>query len=87
MAKCNVNTQERFADIQMLRYELKGFENLSLTQKIYIYCLSKATLLGRDITFDQQGKYNLRIRKPWRLYTFITRVIAKAKISRLSKFI
>ena len=63
MAKCNVNTQERFADIQMLRYELKGFENLSPTQKIYIYCLSKATLLGRDITFDQQGKYNLRIRK------------------------
>ena len=63
MAKCNVNTQERFADIQMLRYELKGFENLSLTQKIYIYCLSKATLLGRDVTFDQQGKYNLRIRK------------------------
>lgn len=63
MAKCNENTQERFADIQMLRYELKGFENLSLTQKIYIYCLSKATLLGRDITFDQQGKYNLRIRK------------------------
>ena len=63
MAKCNVNIQERFADIQMLRYELKGFENLSLTQKIYIYCLSKATLLGRDITFDQQGKYNLRIRK------------------------
>lgn len=63
MAKCNVNTQERLADIQMLRYELKGFENLSLTQKIYIYCLSKATLLGRDITFDQQGKYNLRIRK------------------------
>lgn len=63
MAKCNVNTQERFADIQMLRYELKGFENLSLTQKIYIYYLSKATLLGRDITFDQQGKYNLRIRK------------------------
>ena len=63
MAKCNVNTQERVSDIQMLRYELKGFENLSLTQKIYIYCLSKATLLGRDITFDQQGKYNLRIRK------------------------
>ena len=63
MAKCNVNTQERFADIQMLRYELKGFENLSLTPNLYIYCLSKATLLGRDITFDQQGKYNLRIRK------------------------
>ncbi len=63
MAKCNVNTGERFADIQMLRYELKGFEELSLSQKLYIYCLSKATLIGRDITFDQQGKYNLRIRK------------------------
>ena len=63
MAKCNVNTQERFADIQMLRYELKGFDELSLNQKLYIYCLSMATLMGRDITFDQQGKYNLRIRK------------------------
>ena len=63
MAKCNVNTNERFADIQMLRYELKGFEDLSLTQKLYIFCLAKATLMGRDITFDQQGKYNLRIRK------------------------
>ena len=63
MANCNVNTQERFADIQMLRYELKGFEALSLNQKLYIYCLAKATLMGRDITFDQQGKYNLRIRK------------------------
>lgn len=87
MAKCNVNTQERFADIQMLRYELKGFENLSLTQKIYIYCLSKATLLGRDITFDQQANTTCASVKPWRLYTVIMRVIAKAKISRLSKFI
>lgn len=63
MAKCNVNTNERFADIQMLRYELKGFEDLSLNQKLYIFSLAKATLMGRDITFDQQGKYNLRIRK------------------------
>ena len=63
MAKCKVNTNERFADIQMLRYELKGFEDLSLNQKLYIFCLAKATLMGRDITFDQQGKYNLRIRK------------------------
>ncbi len=63
MAKCNVNTNERFADIQMLRYELKGFEDLSLNQKLYIFCLAKAILMGRDITFDQQGKYNLRIRK------------------------
>ncbi len=63
MANCNVNTHERFADIQMLRYELKGFDALSLNQKLYIYYLAKATLMGRDITFDQQGKYNLRIRK------------------------
>lgn len=63
MANCNVNTHERFADIQMLRYELKEFDALSLNQKLYIYCLAKATLMGRDITFDQQGKYNLRIRK------------------------
>ena len=56
-------TDERFADLQMLRYRLRGFESLSLRQKLYIYCLAKATLMGRDITFDQQGKYNLRIRK------------------------
>ena len=56
-------SDERFADLQMLRYRLNGFENLSLSQKLYIFCLAKATLMGRDITFDQQGKYNLRIRK------------------------
>ena len=56
-------SDERFADLQMLRYRLNGFENLSLSQQLYIYYLSKATLMGRDITFDQQGKYNLRIRK------------------------
>ena len=54
---------EKFADIQILRYKLVGFEELSLRQKIYIYYLSKAVLSGRDITFDQFGKYNLRIRK------------------------
>ncbi len=53
---------ERFADIQMLRYQLPGFESLSLNQKLYIYYLSEATLWGRDITFDQFGKYNLLIR-------------------------
>ncbi len=53
---------ERFADIQMLRYRLPGFEALSLNQKLYIYYLSEATLWGRDITFDQFGKYNLLIR-------------------------
>lgn len=54
---------ERFADLQLLRYRLNGFERLSLRQKTLVYYLSKATLYGRDITFDQFGKYNLRIRK------------------------
>jgi dipeptidyl-peptidase-3 len=54
---------ERFADLQMLRYRLNGFEELTLQQKKYVYCLAKATLYGRDITFDQFGAYNLRIRR------------------------
>ncbi|WP_278695541.1 dipeptidyl-peptidase 3 family protein [Leyella stercorea] len=56
-------TDEQFADIQMLRYRLDGFEALTLRQKLYIYYLTKATLCGRDITTDQFGRYNLRIRK------------------------
>ncbi len=56
-------TGERFADIQLLRYRLNGFEQLSLSQKRFIYCLAKATLYGRDITFDQFGRYNLLIRR------------------------
>ena len=54
---------ERFADIQMLRYRLNGFDQLSLQQKLYVYYLSEATLWGRDITFDQMGADNLQIRK------------------------
>ena len=57
-----MNYLERFADIQLL-YRLNGFEQLSLLQKKLVYYLSKATLYGRDITFDQFGRYNLRIRK------------------------
>lgn len=56
-------SDERFADIQLLRYRLKGFETLTLSQKKLIFYLSKATLCGRDITFDQFGKYNLLVRK------------------------
>ncbi|MBQ6204799.1 MAG: dihydrofolate reductase [Prevotella sp.] len=56
-------SDERFADIQLLRYRLNGFEDLTLQQKKLIYFLSEATLWGRDITFDQYGKYNLGIRK------------------------
>lgn len=56
-------TGERFADIQMLRYKLPGFDTLSLSQKLYIYYLSEAALWGRDIIFDQNGKRNLTIRR------------------------
>ena len=52
---------EQFADIQLLRYQLPGWENLSLRQKEYIYYLSQATLAGRDIVTDQFGRYNLVI--------------------------
>jgi len=56
-------SDERFADLQLLRYRLNGFESLTAQQKQLVYYLSEATLWGRDITFDQFGKYNLRIRK------------------------
>ncbi len=56
-------SSERFDDIQMLRYRLDGFKDLTLKQKLYIYCLAQATLWGRDITFHQFGQYNLKIRK------------------------
>ena len=64
MSKSGFNyNDERFADLQMLRYRLNGFDSLTLQQKILVYYLSEATLFGRDITFDQYGIYNLRIRK------------------------
>ncbi len=54
---------EKFEDIKILRYELTGFEELSLNQKIYVYYLSKAALCGRDILWDQNNRYNLKIRR------------------------
>ena len=54
---------ERFADLQMLRYQVKGFDDLSLKQKTFIYYLSEAAMYGRDILWDQNGRYNLRIRQ------------------------
>ena len=56
-------TNETFADIQMLRYEVKGFETLTLDQKKLVYYLHEAALQGRDILFDQNGRHNLVIRK------------------------
>lgn len=56
-------TVEQFADLQILRYRVPGFEQLSLRQKMLVYYLSQAALEGRDILLDQNGKYNLQIRK------------------------
>lgn len=56
-------TVEQFADLQILRYQVPGFDQLSLKQKELIYYLSEAALYGRDILFDQNGKYNLLIRR------------------------
>ena len=54
---------DRFADLQVLRYRVSGFETLTLQQKKLVYYLSEAALQGRDILFDQNGKYNLQIRR------------------------
>jgi len=78
-----IYTDERFADLQMLRYKLPQFEKLSLQQKKYIYYLSQATLCGRDITTDQVGKYNLRIRKT--LETLYTEFKASADEENFEK--
>lgn len=69
----------------MLRYRLNGFESLSLSQKLYIFCLAKATLMGRDITFDQQGKYNLRIRKTLEALYLYYKVREEAEVTSFRK--
>ncbi len=56
-------TVEQFADLQILRYKVKDFDKLTLKQKELVYYLSQAALEGRDILFDQNGKYNLIIRQ------------------------
>ena len=59
----NERQVDRFADIQILRYEIKDFDSLSLSQKQLVYFLSQAGLSGRDIIYDQNNAYNLEIRK------------------------
>lgn len=54
---------DEFADLQILRYQVPGFEDLDVKQKEYIYYLSMAALEGRDILFDQNNRYNLAIRR------------------------
>ena len=59
----NVRQVDRFADVQILRYEIKDFDKLSLSQKQLVYFLSQAGLSGRDIIYDQNNAYNLQIRR------------------------
>lgn len=56
-------TVDKFYDLEILRYDVPEFDSLSLQQKSLLYCLSEAALWGRDILFDQNGRYNLRIRR------------------------
>ena len=81
MAKCNVNTNERFADIQMLRYELKGFEDLSLNQKLYISAWLRLPD-GTRYHVRPAGKYNLRIRKHWKPFICTMKATENARNSR-----
>ena len=78
-------TVEQFADLQILRYRVPGFEDLSLKQKELVYYLTEAALQGRDILFDQNGKYNLTIRRMLELSIPAIREIRILLISRLWK--
>ena len=78
-------SDERFADLQMLRYRLNGFESLSLSQKLYIFCLAKATLMGRDITFDSRVSTTCAYAKPSRPYTYIIRFARRLRVTSFRK--
>lgn len=68
--------EERFADLQLMRYRVDGFETLLLRQKILVWHLAQASLWGRDILWDQNGCYNLRIRK------LLEDIYTNARVSR-----
>ena len=76
-------TVESFADLEILRYKVPGFEELSLKQKELIYYLSEAAAYGRDILYDQNGKWNLAIRRTLEAIP----ETAKVRISKILKFI
>ncbi len=56
-------TVDKFYDLEILRYQVPEFDSLSLQQKTLVYHLTEAALQGRDILYDQNGRYNLRIRR------------------------
>lgn len=79
---------DRFADIEVLRYKVPGFEELSLNQKKLIYFLNEAALHGRDIMFDQNGKYNLAVRQTLEaIYTNFTGDKDSAEFKAFEKYL
>ena len=71
---------DKFYDLEILRYDVPEFDSLSLQQKQLIYCLSEAALWGRDILFDQNGRYNLRIRRTCEaLYQHLTPTLSQGE--------
>lgn len=78
---------DQFADLQVLRYRVAGFDSLTLQQKKLVYYLSEAALQGRDILFDQNGKYNLQIRLCWKPCMYISQETVRKSLSWLWKSI
>ena len=78
---------DQFADLQILRYQVPGFESLSLKQKQLLYHLSEAALMGRDILFDQNCRYNLPIRRALRLFIPAIKEIVRIRSLLLWKLI
>lgn len=76
---------DQFADLEILRYKVPGFESLSLRQKQLLYHLSEAALMGRDIFFDQNDAIIWRSAGHWRLFIRIIREIGRTLNSRLWK--
>ena len=71
---------DKFYDLEILRYDVPEFDSLSLQQKQLVYCLSEAALWGRDILFDQNGRYNLRIRRACEaLYQHLTPTLSQGE--------
>lgn len=81
----NFYSVEKFADLEILRYKVPGFEDLTPKQKELVYYLSQAALQGRDILYDQNGKWNLAIRRTLEVFIPNIRETETVKILKLWK--
>ena len=78
-------TAEEFADLKILRYQIPGWENLSLKEQKLVYYLTQAGLSGRDIIWDQNYKHNLKLEKLLKIFIPILKVIKPPKIGSFLK--